>query len=1140
MKALHRLAGNFPQRGYGLALRTAGFPADSEVFPMEGSRMPGNTMSMPYGRKPVDATNLVEMFHVFEIQPLAYGKLASIFITNCAVKGTRPSGYVDAVYPDSIPADGVTSHTVGLEKMLRFGGFVDSRTFWDMPESVNALEATPWVEDSALSLTFQLPQGWGDKELRALVATVWRTATYRRFGPWAPNNRQKCLYEDDRLLWHIPKMDRSLYAVLGDDTLDDAIIARAKAFLHFVYSKLPQRMSNIASMSAAVSMDTIPGFFYDSALCVVYPEQNANVPVDLRTGRCVEVEEEVHQMVGAVMRGDEDPLMADLLSRYAALTGKTAVELCSFSTDYDVYLSLYRLQHTNDVTALLREWYAVNAHLTRRHGLSVEDVQTVMAGVDAYVLGKLRSQLVQVETVLCERERSGLVKDALMLRSFLWEKALWTGEENWQVLREIIPLVEKLDAANLFTEFLQPCGVKDDKQDARAAELLLKIMMRYGLNQEISEGCLKALVRASDFIRQCEGMRQAMVQFLLEDHRRNVTRRPFMAPLTSRFLNNEDILKQELQLMRENLAEGLPADDQCMMVREYWKQVADRQACDRQLRDFMVDAFRRCGDAEQLDALLQKVYVISVEPAGSSASGTQNRTKPTLVVDMTSSLCAILAASAENRVMLHPAQVTALFGGQGKMGLTRFCSSAQRVREAWMDYVQPTIAAAAPETEMYGWLSTVQKIAENAFASQPKLQQDLERWGEKNCLQVILRRSEGGTRLPTADAFAFILEQAQKGSDLYRAHEAEIKGMYELLMAGEHSAETLPHAIAMLHLFYGTKGYPTLRALAISCTQEKLQAAWSQRGFWKGVEESRTELDALGLTEEEILSETIAAAGKKRLEGELKSISTVGAFRQGYGRYVERKDKTLFYPLWEEMLRRAFVARVTDMFTACQHMQDVAVLCEAVRRLGVEKEAGLTDGGRCIRVLNMSNQTLMNLIDPKQNGAARSYIMGEAGKVMGWLMDRLLQNISCVSHISTLLRTEYCELRREDVAKAGYLVRLCVGMICALNTTTRVIDWQLVLDILCPGNINMMEKPYATANLPLLQCLTALLYTVAAMYQQIRTPEEWLDSLYQFLHDDRTWSAYTNAVKDDRKQLAAYLPNYKDDALLARWIHNRG
>lgn len=457
-----------------------------------------------------------------------------------------------------------------------------------------------------------------------------------------------------------------------------------------------------------------------------------------------------------------------------------------------------------------------------------------------------------------------------------------------------------------------------------------------------------------------------------------------------------------------------------------------------------------------------------------------------------------------------------------------------------MDYVLPVLDAAAPETDMYGWLATVQKIAENAFASQPKLQQDLERWGEKNCLRAILRRSANGTLLPTADAFAFILEQAQKGSELYRAHEEEIKGMYELLMAGEHNAETLPHAMAMLHLFYGTKGYPSLRALAVSCTQEKLQAAWNQRGFWKGVEEIHDELETLGLEETEILSDAVATAGRKRLEAELAPVSTVVRFRQGYDRYVPRKDKTVFYPIWYDVLCRAFVARVTDMFNACQHLQDVDVLCEAIRRLGVDKAVGTTEGGRCLSVFTRINPILTNLIDPRQAGAARSLVMKDTGRALTLLLDRPLQNLSCVGHIGELLRAEFCEVRRENVAQAGYLVRLCVGLLCAVNSTSRIINWQLVLDLLCPGNANMMDKPYATANLPLLQCLTALLRAMAEMYQQIRTPEDWLDSLYQFLHDDRTWRAYTNAVKDDRKQLAAYLPNYKDDALLARWIHNRG
>lgn len=1140
MKALHRLAGNFPQRGYGLALRTAGFPADSEVFPAEGSRMPGHTMSMPYGRKPVDATNLVEMFHVFEIQPLAYGKLTSIFISNCAVKGTRPSGYVDAVYPDEAPADGVTSQTIGLEKMLRFNGFVDSRTFWEMSGDVNSMEATPWVEDEKLSLTFDMPQGWGEKELRALVATVWRTASYRRFGPWMPNNRQKCQYEDDRLLWHIPKMDRSLYVVLGEETLDDAIIEKAKGFLHFVYSKLPARMTNIASMSAAVSMDTIPGWFADSALCVVYPEANQNVPVDLRTGKCVEVDEEVHQMVSVIMGGGEDPMMADMLRRYAALTGVSAVELCSFSTDYDVYMSLYRLQHSSDVHTLLREWYAVNEHLHHRHGLPVETVQIVLEGVDGYVLSKLNAQLAQVEMTLCERERADLAKDAEKLRAFLWEKALATTEPNWLVLREIIPLVEKLDGTTFFVKYIDEESIVNDVQDARAADLMYRILMNYGVEQQLSENCLRDLVKKKTLIKEKPHLNQAMVQYLLEDHRRNVTRRPYMAPLTGRFLNTEDILRQELQLMRERVPEGLPSDEQCTMVREYWKQVENRQDCDRCMQAFMVDAFRSSCERDALDELLQKTYLLSVEPAGSPTSTVQNRAKATHIIDMTSSLCAILAACQASGTMLTSAQVKALFGAQGKHGLTRYCTSAQQVQSAWMAYIQPIIANQPADVDLYAWLADVQKTVEGAFGSQPKIQQELARFGAANCMQVILRRSGDGRLLPTDAAFSFIQSQPQANPDLFKANEPAIKSMYEALLAGENADAVRAPARAMLHQFYGTTEHPELRKLAVSCTQAKLREAWEQRGYWKGIEENRVELDSLGLKEEEILSDALLISGKKQLETELKGYSSVAMFRQAYGRYIDRKGKTHFYILWDDLLRRAFVARMGEMFLTSRSMQDVAAVCDAIRRLNVEKEASQTEGGRCISTVNTVNQLLANMVNPDQGGAARSYIFNEMNKAMQRLTDRQIRGVACAPHITELLRAEYFERRKDDLIRSDYLVRLCVSMTCAMNATNREIDWKPVLTMLCPNYNEMMEKPYAVSSLPLLQCVTALLFNVNDMYQQIRTPAEWLDSLYQFLHDDRSWRAYTDAVKDDRKQLPVYLPNYKDDMLISRWIQNRG
>lgn len=1111
MKALHRLAGNFPKRGYGLALRSEGFPVDTEVFPKEGSRMPGHTMAMPYGRKPVDATTLVDMFHVYEIQPLAYGKLASIHIANCCVKGVRPSGYVDAVFPDSMAEGDVASLTVGLEHMLRFNDFVASRTFWEVSEKENTIAATPWQEDAELDLTFQLPESFGEKEQRALVATAWRTATYRRFGPWAPGNRQKCLYEDDRLLWNIPRLDRSLYVCLGDETNDDEIIRKSKAFLYSaIYSKLPRQMSNIASMSAAVSMSTIPGFFSDSALCVVYPEANVNVGVDLRSGKCVQVSDEVHAMVAAVMKGDMDPLMADMLVRYAALTGLTAVDHCSFSADYDVYMSLYRLRNTENVQQLLREWYAVNTHLRLRHGLSAAQAEQVLVNVDTLVLRKLRAHLAEVEACLCQQGDSVQAKDALALREFLWSKAILSRDECWEHLSVIVPAVEKLDGQHFFPEIMVGCGVADAQQDAHAAFLLETILTKYALHAEISRECLESLGKATEFIKRNDALRSAMTRWLLAEYKTNVQRRPLMTPLSSRFLDSSAILLEELRMLRDEAPTTLPNAPRCRMVREYWNLTPDHQETEPVLVDFMTAAFRHHPDKT---ALLQQI---------ANAIG----------ADMTSSLCAIFSTCARDRVLITPQQLSALLGAEGQNGILSLCSDQQAVMDAWCAYVENTVEHGAQKDDLYPWLMAVLNVSGKAAGA--KGGQQLARWSEKTSINATLRRSGTGRLLPTPEAFDAIRNMAQQGSEVFRQHEPQIQSMCENLLAGDQAEAARPYISGLLPCFHSTERYPRLRDLAVQDVKQRLMATWKQSGFWKGIEGVQSELRQMGLTERDVMDEQIRNAAGAVAAREMTKAVTPNDFRQRMERTAGRK--TDFLPIWQQKLREAFVERYTTLFMACDSVHAVEVLRDTATRVNAQVEADRTNGGYCVRVLRACDHDLTAQIrNPSATSEIRKLLMAKC-RVMS---ERTMLSMNCAPHVRQLLCTEYGVQKAEALAAAPWHVRLAAGMICGLDAAKNQMDWQQVLDILCPGHTAMFDKPYSVSSLPLLQCITALLNEMAILYQTEKAPESWIDGLYQHLQTAPGWQEYTAALLSDRKQLEAYLPNYKDRSSIARWLARR-
>ncbi|MGN0971544.1 MAG: hypothetical protein ACI4OY_06280, partial [Aristaeellaceae bacterium] len=338
MKAVHRVMGNFPARGYGVSLSTPGFSYAARTVSGSNARLPQSDAGI--GRVRVSTAQVTEAYHAWELHPMAYGIPAAFRSATVTVRGARACSYTDIAVPAGEDVPALASQEELLAHVMRFCAFMPAEEFWALDRRTTTLHMDAWAEDAASVLTLPRPVPMTEDFRRALTAHFWRCAALQFFGPWRNAAHDALCYASDPVLASLCARPRNITLCLGGEDGCDSITALARAFLwQELLPKLPPAVQNIASMAAAVPLQYAASMYADAALCVVYP--NGQGRLCFHPGRedcCLPITGEESQMMAAVMREPGMPWMNPVAEAFCRLRGMPAslADHCEIKADYDL------------------------------------------------------------------------------------------------------------------------------------------------------------------------------------------------------------------------------------------------------------------------------------------------------------------------------------------------------------------------------------------------------------------------------------------------------------------------------------------------------------------------------------------------------------------------------------------------------------------------------------------------------------------------------------------------------------------------------------------------------------------------------------------------------------------------------------
>ena len=444
MEACHRLVGNPPQRGFGEALLSPDFPGSGRLTSGNEIRLPKT--GVPGARAVSTENNAVERYRIFEVQPISYGVLSAIQSSCCAVKNARASYYTDIVVPEQGGRYSLEELGCRAEKIIRFNGFIPLNTFWYMPKEQSSLDKGEWTTDEPFPLSYDMPDVLLEQDkLNALLAAYWHAASLQYFGPWDKKHSSIIELSQNVLLSNLTQ-NATTQVIVDKDTNWEVLIRNGKAFFaKVILENLPQAVENIASVSIGVPVTATGSMFSDSAMCIIYPDNDAGVTCDLRQGK-----QKVDGLSGIAVRflqdvreGNHTRLLDGLTARW-----KNDPELggCMVEADYDLRLALYRIETGSAENAyqLLKQWYVADKLLQLRHHIGTRQASALLtdtADCLAEKLGGSADQLIagmQIDPNSKTADVTQTEENEILL-PFLWSKLLnATGEKQTNWLKSII------------------------------------------------------------------------------------------------------------------------------------------------------------------------------------------------------------------------------------------------------------------------------------------------------------------------------------------------------------------------------------------------------------------------------------------------------------------------------------------------------------------------------------------------------------------------------------------------------------------------------------------------------------------------------------------------------------------------------
>ncbi len=576
MRAYHRIIGDPPSRGFGSDISSVGFPGGNWATATTDRRLPPITGIPFFDAQFKSKEVLVETQSAYELQSLDFTHMSAVYSAegmqsrNMQPYG-RPHGYSHIV---ALAADGADNTTQGTPlDWLSFHGFLTLERFWAITPNETTYAISEWTPAALAYPQWErrLPNGF----IEALMIRYWRSATARAF-----TASQYCT---------------PIRLCLGNEKNGKMIIELGKAFLRDCLLKaLPRAAYHTLSVSMPVPVKQIQKF-EPTSLAILYPENilgnQDDTLFDVRNGFFVPLSplesEFARQMINEGSFSE-----FDIMYKQCSSFVNTAPENTPFMADYDIAWTLFRICRDDMLSRseMVVLWRHLHQFLCERHGLSPQQADSCLSVLERKWLDRLIGSDVPptldmpgMEFLLCKalRDRDETVSG----------KVLQLLLENQMAFRTPF-FAEALSKENLITT------VDERRLCAVAGTLLNKTCIDPPLTQEQLD-----VLYAPPFAGFCERngiMRAVMEKFLIEfgDRRPDLTL--FIMPLSLRYLDVTNVVRQVLERLIATAVHTLPGQSVCNGIRDVPNAFNDQNAT--LFNEYIVRCF--CAHQQDIDAFV--------------------------------------------------------------------------------------------------------------------------------------------------------------------------------------------------------------------------------------------------------------------------------------------------------------------------------------------------------------------------------------------------------------------------------------------------------------------------------------------------------------------------------------------------------
>lgn len=1108
MNAAYRLMGNFPSRGFGDSLSSADFTSGAAIVTGTDARLPMN--GVPRTRTPQKVGEVTEAYHAFEIHPLSFGQLTVMYSATGAMMqatgATRPCSYTNAATWVGEDAPAYVSGDDAMCSVLRYNDFVTLQELWVLPRDVTTLPSKPWNEDAGITLEYAFPAPVSNEMLRSLLAHYWRSASLQFFGPWDSGKKTACLYRDDLIMQHIANRDRNLTVCISDVDDCHALVPQAKGFLWQVILKnLPVQVRNITSMAAAVPLQHAHSLYRDAAVCVVYPA--AEAAFNLTNGKFPALEADEDAFMQMVLTGRMGMLLEKVYSRFQAETGKTAVDECPFMADYDLALSLYRIEHAADDWALLSNWYAAQCHLSQRHEIHGRFAARLLQDVDAFVKARLEGREEEVAGLLLSQKDRYRSLMSLKLQGFLWEKAIY-NEDDSTVPGKIVFACQGEGATVFFTEYPAAQAQPEDPHAANSmASLTAGILQAYCLASPLSDAQVQQLAKVTPVWRQQAALSRVMEDYVKSYEAAFPQDRIRLLQLSTQYLDADAQMKLALDMMGNTRLDSPVTEAECKAILAVRPLLKDAAASQEKLTDYYVALYCR--------------HFADLTPVCKVASA--------LRADTTAALCRIFTQAPGRDLQLNE-QAHAFVLGAGD-SLISFARDAAGVESAYREYLSHQLTASVDRGEnLYGWIvAAINRSLPTRLYQDAGTREAFLFWCSRQVMDYTLNFAAGWKKLPEDDAFARLFKLAKENSPVFTDAMPKVIATYEtLLQADVPGAQKQAQQLAPY--LHGIPDGSLLQQSTSLYISVLLQGEFQRMGFWQVMnrKDIYAHIQRSGALPRQIFDEDTKSEAVRAIRREVMTIQQPLQYRALLNTYTSAEnlfkrsvslpailtDNTLSV-LWHDAVARCFYEQFDGFFQACQTIDNVRTLMEvADSMVGVRQKIYDSVTGRIIRLL-MDVQVFIGSLPEERVLIAK--VMERAN------MLRSTQSAKAID----LVRTE-CE---GQLGREVFFIRRVA--LCLLHSVTlQGINWNNFLYQMQPEMEGMLHSPYAAGSLPLLSMIGAAL----RVFEVNPTADDLMFNFAQYLRTDDTMAVYTAAVRKDQKSMAVYFPSLQGSASLNAWL----